>query len=125
MELKRDALLQVIKAERSARMLSNFIQLMICEPGKQMNMADFIQNNLADALLNISGETNCDMDFSKTQILLRSEMDDETVADMIERLANDNELKQPKPNLTNKVQFNEMLEKFGGYKAETPEGEWS
>lgn len=125
MELTRDALLQVIKAERLSWKLSDGIQCLMAGTGRAWNMADEIHSKLADMIAEISGE-NRDVDFeeSDTQIVLRSEISNEAVADIIERMADKNEPKQPKPNLVNRNQFEEMLKRYGGYNSMTPEGDW-
>ena len=125
MNVTRDALLQVVAAERAARKMSDFIQCMMSGTERPWNMADDIQSGLANALSEISGEDrNADFDKSETQILLRSRLSNEQVAEQIEKMAEKNAPKQPKPNLVNRVQFQEMVKRFGGYSAPTPEGEW-
>ena len=78
-------------------------------------------------MLNImNGERqNVEDDFTDSRTfrwLFRSSMSDTEVADEFIRMSEQNGPKQPKPNLINRVQFQDMVKKFGGYS--TPEGEW-
>lgn len=125
MELTRDMVLHVVKAERLAEKMADLIQCMMSGGGRPWNMADEIGSHLADMLHDISGESEtAGFQERSTQILLRSSLDDEHVADEIIRIAKANEPEFPKPNLISRVQFQDMVNKFGGYSAQTPEGEW-
>ena len=123
MEITKDALVHVIKAERLAEKLSDFIQCMLSGDGRPWNMADEIASHLSDMIREMSGEDrDTDFEESAVQILLRSSLDAEHVAEEIMNIAEDDEPKQPKPNLITRDQFNAMVRKYGGYS--TPEGEW-
>ena len=123
MEISREALVHAIKAERLAEKLSDFIQCMFCGNGRPWNMADEIGSHLSDMLRDMSGEDrDTDFEESAIQILLRSSLDAESVANEIISISKDASPIMPKPNLITRNQFNAMVKKYGGYS--TPEGEW-
>lgn len=127
MEISRDAIVRMIRAARNAAKLANDIRR-IANVSDRNNAADEIAGDLADVLNKINGEQIgisdqfCD---SRTYTwLFRSAMSDNEVADEFIRMAEENKPEMPRPNTMSRVGFEELLEKFGGYKP-TAEGEWS
>lgn len=126
MEISRDALVRVIRAAKVAKELSDDIRRLIGDSTRD-NQADRIAGDLADALQMMNGEkmgVSDDFTESKTYTwLFECSVPAERIAGEFIRMAEENKPEMPKPNLVNRVQFNEMVRKFGGYSA-TPEGEW-
>lgn len=129
MNISRDALLKIVRATRAAQKLADNIRHLTGNSPVD-NMADSIDGQLADALNMMNGEklgVADDFRDSRTYTCLyRSAMTDEEVADEFIRMAKENEPKMPKPNLISRVQFLDMVRRFGGYPDlnSTPEGEW-
>lgn len=124
MEISRDALVRVIMAARTANNMADTIRKLAGHPDP--NEADMIAGALADALNMLNGEKQrVEDDFTESrtyQWLFRSAMSDAEVADEFIRMALRNKTEQPKPHLISRVEFRNMVKKFGGYS--TPEGDW-
>ena len=127
MEISRDAMLRVVKAARMADKLAQDTKALLMDRNG-WTVADEISGFLDDALFNMIGEKlEPGQDFandSVTMMLIRSKLSDAEVTDEFISIAEENKPKLPKPNLVSRDEFNAMVRKFGGYKAETPEGEW-
>ena len=127
MEISRDALVRVIRAARVAKELADDIRKLNGDTTRD-NRADRIAGDLADALQMMNGESmGVADDFLESQTygwLFKCSVPEDRIAGEFIRMAEENKPKLPKPHLVNRVQFNEMIRKFGGYSAQTPEGEW-
>lgn len=136
MEIKRDALVRVVKAARLSLKMADAMQLFMIDK-RPWTVADEISGHLKDALFIILGEHALhekSFDESMTMRLLTSDMSDGAVADYIimmqniqkhiePELAAPNIVQQPKPQIMSKEEFRKLKDQNGGY-CYTPEGEW-
>ena len=127
MEISRDALMRVIRAARAAKELGDDIRR-LSHDSIHDNVADRIAGDLADALQMMNGESmGVADDFLESQTygwLFKCSVPEDRIAGEFIRMAKENESQQPKPCLMTEKEFDELLKRNGGYKAETPEGEW-
>lgn len=127
MEIERDALLRIVRATRSCMKLVEAMEALLIDKNA-WTVPDEIAGDLKDALFILSGEKLSEkesFDDSRTMKLLKSDMDDGTVADwflMMDRLNKRIETVQPKPQTISKEELQQMHQQNnGGY---TPEGEF-
>ena len=119
--------MRVIRAARVAKELADDIRKLIGDNTRD-NRADRIAGDLADALQMMNGESmGVADDFLESQTygwLFKCSVPEDRIAGEFIRMAKENEPKQPKPCLMTEKEFDALLKRNGGYKAETPEGEW-
>lgn len=118
MEIKKDAVMRVIRAEREARALAELIRKMT--PGEDSETkADIISDLLQNALSKMCGETftGIDADFyddSEVVKILESDMDNEAAAVEMEKIWGRN-CGQPKPHTMDREAFKKSVMQNGGY----------
>ena len=129
MEMKRDALVRVVKAARLSIKMAEAMDAFMIDKNV-WTLADEISAHLKDALFTILGEVEVNnFNDTMTMRLLTSDMSDEAVADYIIMMHNirkhigSDEVQQPKPQIMSKEEFRKMKDQNGGY-CYTPEGEW-
>ena len=118
MEIRRDALMRVIQAEREARALAELIRKMTPGEDSETN-ADIISDRLHVALSRMCGETfiGIDADFhddSEVVKILESAMDNEAAAVEMEKIWMRN-CGQPKPHTMDREAFKKSVMQNGGY----------
>ena len=125
MEIKRDALLQVVKAARAAMRLAEDVRPVLIDPRNETR-ADRIAWHLMEALFLMSDETlTAGQDFSKdsnTMRILKSDMDDGACADWFimmdkirKRVNEPEEVRQPAPQIMEPQQIEQLRKENGGY----------
>lgn len=127
MEIKRDALMRVIRAEREASALAELLRKMT-RGGNSETKADTISDLLQVALSSMCGETftGPDADFnddSEVVKILTSALDNEAAAAEIEKIWMRN-CGQPKPHTMDREAFKKSVMQNGGYMYKKPEGDW-
>lgn len=132
MEIKKDALLRVVKATRMSMRMAECMKGLLADENA-WTTADMIAGFLKDALFCIAGEEltvgENFLENSMTMRLLTGDMDDESVTDwfiMMDNIRNRHLKPQgeelPKPQTMSKEDMRSLYQKNGGYM--TPEGDW-
>lgn len=125
MEIKRDALLQVVKATRTALRLAEGMRSVLADPRNE-TCADRIAWHLTEALFLMSDETlTAGQDFGKdssTMRILMSDMDDGACADWFimmdkirKRVGEPEEIRQPAPQIMSPAETEKLRKQNGGY----------
>lgn len=127
MEISKDALLRVVKAARLSLRLAEDMRCLLVSRGSR-TVPDDISGQLCDALFDMCHERiDSSKDFirdTETMRLLTGRMGDSDVADAFIQMAERNSIHQPEPHTFSREEFNANYEKVGGYRFETPEGDW-
>jgi hypothetical protein len=125
MEIKRDALLQVVKAARAALRLAEDFRPMLIDPRNETH-ADWIAWHLTEALFLMSNETlSAGQDFGKdsnTMRMLKSDNSDGAVTDwfiMMDKIRKrvseqEPEIKQPAPQIMEADEVDKLRRQNGG-----------
>lgn len=126
MEIKKDALMRMIKATRMALEISENIQK-LCG-NESINAADYLSNELIEALYDIVDGRRMNVndqftDKEAVKLVMDTELSESDATDALLKLYDQNHPAMPKPNLVNRDKLNEMLDNCG-YRP-TAEGEWS
>ena len=125
MEIKRDALLQVVKATRAALRMAEGMRSVLADPRNE-TCADRIAWHLTEALFLMSDETlTAGQDFGKdssTMRILMSDMDDGACADWFimmdkirKKVSEPEEIRQPAPQIMDPVEAENLRKQNGGY----------
>lgn len=129
MEIKRDALLQVVKATRAALRMAEGMRSVLADPRNE-TCADRIAWHLTEALFLMSDETlTAGQDFGKdsnTMRILKSDMDDGACVDwfiMMDKIRKHvsepekkpEEVRQPAPQIRNPAEVEKLRRENGGY----------
>lgn len=122
MEISRNGITELVHAARLSRKVSDNMRKLL-KNGWGETDADDIYDYLTDCISELVGDhLEPDEDFehdSVTMRLLNSPLSDEAVADYIIRRA-----EPPKPITMTRDETKMLFEQTGGYRYETPEGEW-
>lgn len=118
MEIKRDALMRVIRAEREARALAELLRKMTLGENSETK-ADTISDLLQIALSSTCGETftGSDADFhddSEVVKILEGALDYAAAAVEMEKIWRRN-CEQPKPHTMDREAFKKSVMQNGGY----------
>lgn len=116
----KDALLRMVKAARRAKSMDDFF----AEKGYSETPYGEIYGEIFDAIYDLLGENALTVHDSITHTMLTAPyLDDERRAACLNHVYEANNA-QPKPNTIEPDEMNRMVKENGGYKYDTPEGEW-
>ena len=116
----KDALLRMVKAARLAKTMDDFF----VEKGYAETPYTEIYGEIFEAIYSILGENTPTANESITHTMLTAPyMDDERRAACLNHVFESRNM-QPKPHTIEPDEMDRMVRENGGYRYETPEGEW-
>ena len=116
----KDALLRMVKAARLAKTMDDFF----VEKGYGETPYSEIYGEIFEAIYSLLGENTPIANESITHTMLTAPyMDDERRAACLNHVYESRNM-QPKPNTIEPDEMDRMVKENGGYRYETPEGDW-